>query len=351
MTPLIHLMLLLLAWVICQPLSQKAAIPVLTVLGIISVMIFAPVAALFILLMVAEAALMVILFTRFDRGSGWRKWGAYLILFNLLFVDFNEPILGLPVATLAISFSTIRIFMTAKQLLSSRKQLHQLDLVWILAAAFYLPAIVIGPVFSGTDLKKQYRSNKPPTPVLRDARMVLQGLVLALLVAAAFNQSFIERIIHYYRIEPLHDSVIAPLLFISLFAAFWGQSLIAEHSSRFFGIRLPVNFDHPWKARSIKDFWQRWHRSMAQFVLQYIFLPLNLRGVPPRLATVIAFTFMGAWHNLSLGYLIWGMMHGILLAYAPSEPEGGGWKTLVNRVILWFVVIFLSWFANYGPWS
>lgn len=340
MTPLIHLMLILMAWVICQPLPQKAAVPVLTVFGMIAVTLFAPVAALFILLTVVEAALMVIVFARFDRKSGWRKWGTYLILPNLLFVDFNEPILGLPVATLAISFSIIRIFMTSRQLLSSRKGLHQPDVIWILTAAFYLPAVVIGPVFSGTDLQKQYRANKAPAPTLRDGRMVLQGLVLAILMAAAFGR--------------YADNVPGPgeavFLFISLFAAFWGQSLIAEHSSRFFGITLPVNFDHPWKARSIKDFWQRWHRSMAQFVLQYIFLPLNLRGLPPRLATVAAFTFMGVWHNVSLGYLVWGLVHGILLAYAP-EPGAARWQLNMGRLLLWVVVVFLSWFANYGPWS
>jgi alginate O-acetyltransferase complex protein AlgI len=287
-----------------------------------------------------EAAIMVIVFSRLDRKSGWRKWGTYLLLPNLLFVDFAHPILGLPIETLAISFSVIRIFMTARQLLSSRKPLHKPDVIWILAAAFYLPAIVIGPVFSGVELQKQYRANKPPAPVLRDARMVLQGLVLALLVATAFSQ--------YADLLPTLGPAI--FLFLSLFAVFWGQSLIAEHSSRFFGITLPVNFDKPWKATSIKDFWHRWHRSMAQFVLQYIFLPLNLRGLPPKLATVAAFTFMGLWHNLSLGYLVWGISHGVLLAYAP-EPGAHRWQRILGRIVLWVVVISLSWFANYGPWS
>jgi D-alanyl-lipoteichoic acid acyltransferase DltB (MBOAT superfamily) len=340
MTPLIHLILILAAWVICQPLPQKAALPVLTVFGIIAAALFSPVAATFILLTALESAVMVVVFSKLDRKSGWRKWGTYLLLPNLLFVDFNDIILGFPVATLAISFSVIRIFMTARQLLSSRKGLHQPDVIWIVAAAFYLPALVIGPVFSGIDLQKQYRANTPPAPVLRDCRMVLQGLVLALMVAAFFGK-YADR---------LPGPLPAVFLFVSLFAAFWGQSLIAEHSSRFFGIILPVNFDHPWKARSIKDFWQRWHRSMAQFVLQYIFMPLNLRGLPPRLATVAAFTFMGIWHNVSLGYLIWGLSHGVLLAYAP-QPGGARYQVIMGRIFLWGTVIFLSWFANYGPWS
>lgn len=340
MTPLIHLILILIAWIICQPLPQRTAVPVLSVFGLCAVAIFAPIAAIFILLTALEAVVMVTIFSRLDRRSGWRKWGTYLILPNLLFVDFNEAILGLPVTTLAISFATIRVFMTARQLLSSRKALHRPDVIWTFAAAFYLPAIVIGPVFSGIDLQKQVRADQPPNPTLRDARMVLQGLVLSILVAAFFSQVA----------ETLPVVGAAIFLFLSLFAVFWGQSLIAEHSSRFFGIVLPVNFDHPWKARSIKDFWQRWHRSMAQFVLQYIFLPLNLRGLPPRLATIASFAFMGVWHNLSIGYLVWGVAHGTLLAFSP-EPGPGRAQALIYRSMLWVTVIFLSWFANYGPWS
>ena len=72
----------------------------LSVFGLCAVAIFGPIAAIFILLTALEAAVMVIIFARLDRASGWRKWGTYLILPNLLFVDFNETILGLPVATI-----------------------------------------------------------------------------------------------------------------------------------------------------------------------------------------------------------------------------------------------------------
>ena len=350
MTPLIHLILLLLAWLICQPLPQKAVPAILTAFGVIAVTLFAPVASAVILLTVIQAGIMVIFFSRLERRSSLRKWGPYIIFLNLLFVDFHESILGLPVATLAISFSVIRIFMTTRQLLSSRKGLQRTDVVWILAAAFYLPAVVIGPVFSGMELQKQYRTGHPPEPELRDARMVFQGLVLALLVATAFSYGAIVTSTFSYPGNQFSSIVTPVFLFISLFAAFWGQSLIAEHTSRFFGIKLPVNFDHPWKARSIKDFWQRWHRSMAEFVLQYIYLPLSLRGFSPKLATIIAFTFMGVWHNVSFGYLVWGVAHGTLLAYAPI-PGPSRSQQIASRALLWVVVIFLSWFANYGPWS
>ena len=327
-------------------MPRRHGVHVLGVSGLVAVAIYAPVAAIFILLTVLEACAMVLFFRGFNRSSNWRKYGPYLLLLNLLFVDIHIRILAMPVATLAISFSTIRIFMTAKRLLSSRKKIPTSQTYWIFPAAFYLPAIVIGPVFSGTDLRDQHKAGGEAQVELRDYRMILQGLVLVILVSPAFGETA-DWIAGLGLDRYAGDWM---FLFLQLFAAFWGQSLIAEHTSRFFGYRLPVNFDRPWKARTIKEFWGRWHRSMAQFVLQYVFLPLNLRGMSPKLATVAAFVFMGLWHNLSAGYFVWGVCHGVLLAYS-QPPHENRLRRNANRVMLWVIVISLSWFANYGPVS
>jgi D-alanyl-lipoteichoic acid acyltransferase DltB (MBOAT superfamily) len=238
--------------------------------------------------------------------------------------------------------------MTAKQILSARKPPSTGDGWWIVVAAFFLPALVVGPVFSGMELKKQAQADEPEAISLRDYRMVLQGLVLAVLVNPGLGMLINYVVLPEYKGLP--DAWAAPLYFLQLFSAFWGQSLIAEHTSRFFGLRLPVNFDAPWKAANIRDFWSRWHRSMAEFVTQYIFLPLNLRGVSPRLATVTAFVFMGLWHNLSFGYALWGISHGLLLAFWPKRDFTGAAGLLV-RTGTWITVIALSYIANHGALS
>ena len=230
-------------------MPRRYGVHVLGISGLVAVAIFAPVAAGFIFLTVLEACAMVLVFRSLNRNSGWRKYGPYLLLFNLLFVDIHSRILAMPVATLAISFSTIRIFMTAKRLLNSRKKIPASQTYWIFPAAFYLPAIVIGPVFSGTDLRDQHKAGSQMQVELRDYRMVLQGLVLVILVSPAFGETA-EWVVGLGIDRFAGDW---PFLFAQLFAAFWGQSLIAEHTSRFFGYRLPVNFDRPWKARTIKS--------------------------------------------------------------------------------------------------
>ncbi|MEM8645318.1 MAG: MBOAT family O-acyltransferase [Pseudomonadota bacterium] len=344
MAPLQHLILILVAWLLCQALPRRDSVHVLSAFGIVALLIYAPVAGLVIAITALEAALMVVLFSALPRKSNWRQYGAYLLLLNLFFVDFHHLALNMPVAILGISFSAIRIFMTAKQLLSARKEHDRSDLYWIFAAGFYLPALVIGPVFSGLDLKAQYEKGAPEEVVLRDYRMLLLGLVLAMIVAVLMG--------NLAQLTTLRHSQLAaaPFYFLQLFCAFWGQSLIAEHSSRFFGYRLPVNFEAPWLARTPAEFWKRWHKSMANFVLQYIFLPLNLRGLSPKVATTGAFIFMGLWHNLSIGYFIWGLGHGLMLAFSPQELKGRAQQVLMP-VALWVSVIGLSYFANYGPYA
>nr|WP_299850562.1 hypothetical protein [uncultured Roseovarius sp.] len=231
MQPLVHIILILLAWLICLPLPRAAAVHVLTVIGFSAVVIFAPIAAVFLLLTVVEAAFMVWLFNKFPRKSDLRQYGPYLLLLNLLFVDFHQLFLLMPVATLTISFSTIRIFMTAKQLLSSRKTLPISETYWLLPAAFFLPALVIGPVFSGTLLRDQNRKGNFEQPVLRDYRMMLLGFLLAVLLSPAFGgvSNIMERYEHgiFFMIWVLlFSSVVCGVLGAitycgTLFPAFW----------------------------------------------------------------------------------------------------------------------------------
>ena len=88
---------------------------------------------------------------------------------------------------------------------------------------------------------------------------------------------------------------------------------------------------------------------MADFVMTYIYLPLQLKGISGKAATVFSFVFMGLWHNISIGYLLWGVGHGLLLAYWPKQDTtkiDTSW-VLVNRTMLWISVIGLSFIANH----
>jgi D-alanyl-lipoteichoic acid acyltransferase DltB (MBOAT superfamily) len=121
-----------------------------------------------------------------------------------------------------------------------------------------------------------------------------------------------------------------------IYADFSGYTDIARGVSRFFGIELLRNFNFPFFARSIPEFWSRWHISLSSFLNDYLFVPLALSfrdykkwGV--YLAVFITFLVSGFWHGAGWNYVFWGMLHG--LYYLPQFTTGNGrLKSLVSQV-------------------
>ena len=110
---------------------------------------------------------------------------------------------------------------------------------------------------------------------------------------------------------------------------FAGYSDIAIGLGLLFGVRLPFNFNAPFRSTSIQDFWQRWHITLMMFLRDYLFHPLaNYRILPRRLfqlqyfaAMVVTMALCGLWHGASWNFVLWGTLHGcalvVRLALAP----------------------------------
>ena len=165
--PITHLLFIIAAWLFFAISGQRRPALILTIFGLAFLAIYAPIAMLWIAFTALEASILVLWLEKHDRTSNLRQYLPYAVLINLLFVELHPDILLVSVETLAISFSTIRIFMTAKQLLAVRAKFDRSELKWIWAAAFYLPALIVGPVFSGTELRKQAETNEQPIVGIR----------------------------------------------------------------------------------------------------------------------------------------------------------------------------------------
>lgn len=103
------------------------------------------------------------------------------------------------------------------------------------------------------------------------------------------------------------------LSFALVYLNFSGASDLAIGAARLFGIHVRENFNAPFLATNIQDFWRRWHISLGNFVTQYVYVPLIKNFGQPAQATIIVFLAIGLWHALSLQYLIWGLAHGFAL--------------------------------------
>lgn len=85
-----------------------------------------------------------------------------------------------------------------------------------------------------------------------------------------------------------------------------------------FNIELPLNFDLPYQARSVSQFWKRWHITLTRFFTKYIYIPLggSRRGIVRTCAnTLIVFAISGIWHGAAWTFVIWGLIHGTILVF------------------------------------
>jgi alginate O-acetyltransferase complex protein AlgI len=135
-----------------------------------------------------------------------------------------------------------------------------------------------------------------------------------------------------------------------LYFDFSGYSDMAIGAARCFGIRFPANFNSPYKAGSIIEFWRRWHMTLSRFLRDYLYIPLggNRRGTVRRYVNLMITMMLGGlWHGAAWTFVIWGGLHGLFLMLnhawmqlraptAPSMPRPvAGTLTFVAVVIGW----------------
>ena len=129
------------------------------------------------------------------------------------------------------------------------------------------------------------------------------------------------------------------LLFLALriYLDFSGYSDMAIGYAHMMGIRLPENFNWPYIARSIDEFWRRWHIWLSSWIRDYVYIPLGgSRHGPARriINGLVAFTICGLWHGAAWNFALWGLYHGIGLAVSVNYVPGHGaaWAVVVHAI-------------------
>jgi alginate O-acetyltransferase complex protein AlgI len=140
---------------------------------------------------------------------------------------------------------------------------------------------------------------------------------------------------------------------VQLYFDFSGYSDMALGLALMFGIRLPENFDRPYAARSVTEFWRRWHMSLSRWFRDYLYVPLGgNRGTPRQTYRnlVIVFLVTGLWHGANWTFVLWGAYHGILLLIErlTGAGRGGGIRPAGWQVVTVALVV-LGWVLFRAP--
>ena len=192
----------------------------------------------------------------------------------------------------------------------------------------FFPSILAGPMMRFQDWEAQRRMIAVTPEMLMEGlqRMIL-GLFMKLVVADTVHAGTIAGASEGMLAQSsfLEIAFACCLYYVYLFFDFAGYSHIAIGAGLFWGIRLPENFNKPFIARNLSDFWNRWHISLSTILRDYLFYPMSLtmkrsaffrsrQNLATILPPLITFLIAGVWHGAGLNFVIFGGVHGIGLA-------------------------------------
>lgn len=215
----------------------------------------------------------------------------------------------------------------------------------------FFPQLVAGPIERSGDLLPQLRDETRVAD--RNGWMILlRGFAEKLLIANT-AAIYVDQV-YAAPIEAAGVSVLlATILFaVQIYYDFAGYSDIAIGAAALLGVRLRRNFNHPYEATSLREFWRRWHMSLTQWFTDYVYIPLggSRRGLARQCVNImIVFLLSGLWHGAAWHYVAWGAIHGVLLVgenlFSKLRFSLPGWL----RHALTLLLIGLAWVFFRAP--
>lgn len=183
----------------------------------------------------------------------------------------------------------------------------------------FFPQLVAGPIERSKNLLEQINSVEQIN--VWNYERIIQGLTLMLwglfqkMVIADRAAILVDQVYNSFWMYGSIELILATVLFaVQIYCDFGSYSLIAIGCAKVMGFTLMENFNTPYFATSIKDFWRRWHISLSTWFKDYLYIPLGgNRGSSIRnnLNIIITFLVSGLWHGASWSFIIWGSLHGM----------------------------------------
>jgi alginate O-acetyltransferase complex protein AlgI len=183
----------------------------------------------------------------------------------------------------------------------------------------FFPQLVSGPITRAQNFMPQIKPKSVhDVPFVEASRWILIGYFFKLFVANNLNEMTAYMDFPLFTTLQTQDRWLLIFLYsYQIYADFFGYSAIAIGLALLFGYSLPINFNRPYVSQSFSEFWTRWHISLSTWLRMYLYIPLggNRRGAARTyLNIMIVMGLGGLWHGAALGYLVWGLFHGALLA-------------------------------------
>jgi alginate O-acetyltransferase complex protein AlgI len=265
---------------------------------------------------------------------GYYKYSAFIAdnVAQLTGLDFAVGAVVLPLAISFHTFQQIAYLVDVQRNLAPRYKLTD----YLLFVSFF-PQLIAGPIVHHHELMPYFRDERiyrfNPVMFAEGLIFFVVGLLKKLLLADPISALATPVFASASLAAPtLLEAWIATLAFtLGLYFDFSGYSDMAVGLARMFGISLPYNFNSPYKATSIIDFWRRWHMTLSRWLRDYLYISLggNRNGSFRRYLNLMATMLLGGlWHGAAWTFVVWGALHGIYLVINHA------WNALAARAAL-----------------
>ena len=257
---------------------------------------------------------------------------------SLVNTDIGLLHLALPLAISFFTLQQIAFLVDSYEGLAKEKNF----LNYIIFVTFF-PQLIAGPIVHHKEMMPQFVSIRNKAKNYKNIAMGLFILSIGLFKKVVIADTFAIWATAGFDTATtlnLFEAWFTSLSYtFQLYFDFSGYTDIAMGAALLFNIKLPINFNSPYKATGIIDFWQRWHITLSRFITTYIYTPLvksfdNLNFHKAMIATVITFLIAGLWHGASWMFVIFGGLHGLALVVNNYWKKT---KIKINKILAWFI--------------
>lgn len=232
------------------------------------------------------------------------------------------------------------------------------DIVAFFAFVSFFPQLVAGPIERASNLLTQFETRRTfdYQKSVSGLRLILGGLFKKMVIADNCAV-FVNTIFEQYEMASGSTLFVGAVFFaFQIYGDFSGYSDIAIGSARLMGFDLMKNFNYPYLAQNMSDFWRRWHISLSTWFRDYVYIPLGgSRVSKTRLVfnILVVFLLSGLWHGANLTFVFWGLLHAVfvlpvLLLYKNHTVNFSKEKKLPTfreflNIAGTFVVVVIAW--------
>jgi D-alanyl-lipoteichoic acid acyltransferase DltB (MBOAT superfamily) len=222
-----------------------------------------------------------------------------------------------------------------------------------LAAVSFFPTTLAGPITRVESLIDQFERPKKLDTLMGGRALFLigLGLIKKLMIADYLAGNLVNRVFDFPNLYTGLEVLIAVYAYaFELYYDFSGYTDIAIGSALLLGIKLPANFNRPYAAENIADFWRRWHITLSNWLRDYLYfsLPGKRSKIIPYFSLIVTMVIGGLWHGASWNFVLWGAIHGCGLAavrlwqvWRGSAKATGFWRYF--NIFLTFHFVTFAW--------